>query len=367
MTGCDLRQAIATACPGSPFFAGVACSTLAGLFASLEKCILLATSEGEALAISTQSRTTGRQPVCLLQNSGLGNLVNPYMSMTRLHGVPVLFIIGWRGKPGTEDEPQHMAMGALTIPLLREMGIAVEDLSETSALARIAARTRATLMEGTSVAWLVHEGDLAKPASPPIAGHGAALSRADVLAQVVESVPHNAILVAGTGKCGRELYTLADREGSLYVVGAMGYAGAIGLGLAQAWPTSTVIVLDGDAACLMHMGCLATIGQSGARNLVHVVLDNGGNDSTGGQPSLSPSIDLCAIALGCGYEAAIEMETGRQVAAIASRQGRSGPAFARIRIKMGSMHPLGRPALHPSEVISRLTHHLLTHRMPENA
>ena len=178
-------------------------------------------------------------------------------------------------------------------------------------------------------------------------------SRAEVLERVLAAVPDAAAVVATTGKCGRELFTLADRPQHLYQVGSMGCASAMGLGVAL-HSRRPVVVLDGDGAALMKLGSLATIGAQGPPNLVHVVLDNGVHDSTGGQPTVSPSVDFAEVALACGYASGATCDDlpGFE-AAFRAALAEPGPHLVHARIRPGSMAGLGRPTVHPSEVARR--------------
>lgn len=363
MTGETLLDLVVAACPSPPRITGVACSTLAPLFAAVlaqdRHPFRMAQNEGEALALAAASFFSGCQPVCLLQNSGLGNLVNPMTSFVRASGLPALLVIGWRGRPGTPDEPQHVLMGALTPKLLSDMGVHVEELDgdPAEAVARFA-RLRAALVEDRPAALLVGNRALEREpggASPSARGVGSGERlRLEILEEVLAHAPEHAVIVAGTGKCGRELVELRDRARTLYLVGAMGHAGAVGLGIALEQRDTPVIVLDGDGACLMHMGAMATIGRSRAGNLLHVVLDNASHDSTGGQPTASPDVDLCAVARACGYERVAASVDAGPLPGLLSRHDPLGPAFLRIAIAAGSRSTLGRPAVGPREVARRL-------------
>ena len=166
-------------------------------------------------------------------------------------------------------------------------------------------------------------------------------------------VPAEGAVIATTGKCGRELFTLADRPQHLYQVGSMGGASGMALGVALN-TAAPVFVLDGDGAALMKLGTFATIGAYAPRNLVHILLDNGVHDSTGGQPTVSPGVDFAAVALACGYRFAASCGTldGFE-SAFRDAAGHAGPALIHLRIAPGSMAKLGRPTVGPAEVAQR--------------
>ncbi|MBT3533536.1 MAG: phosphonopyruvate decarboxylase, partial [Rhodospirillaceae bacterium] len=178
-------------------------------------------------------------------------------------------------------------------------------------------------------------------------------TRYAILERVLAAVPDNAAIVASTGKCGRELFTLADRPQHLYQVGSMGCAGPMGLGVALN-SDRPVVVLDGDGAALMKLGAFATIGAMGPDNLVHIILDNGVHDSTGGQPTVSPSVDFAGAALSCGYAgAALANDPDGFEKAFVAALEKPGPHLIHVRIRPGSLDSLGRPTLSPREVADR--------------
>jgi phosphonopyruvate decarboxylase len=183
--------------------------------------------------------------------------------------------------------------------------------------------------------------------------HGPRPARVHVLERFLALVSPETAVVATTGKCGRELFTLADRPQHLYQVGSMGCASAMGLGVAL-HTRRPVVVLDGDGAALMKLGNLATIGSRAPANLVHVVLDNGVHDSTGGQATVSPNVDFAAVALACGYASGASADglAGFERALEAAR-AEPGPHLIHVRIAPGSLARLGRPTIKPPEVARR--------------
>ena len=358
---------------GFGFYAGVPCSYLTpminGVLSSPALDYVGAASEGEAVAIAAGAWLAGRRTVVMCQNSGLGNAVNPLTSLNAPFRIPTLFITTWRGEPGGDpDEPQHDVMGRITQDLLSVIGLehaafpaAPADLSPV--LARAAERMGAT---GLPFALVMRKGDVAEaelraaPRAPPppgrrgeFAANGPPPTRAAALERFLALVSPEAAVIATTGKCGRELFTLADRPQHLYQVGAMG--GASGMALGVALNTERpVAVLDGDGAALMKLGTFATVGAYAPRRLLHVVLDNGVHDSTGGQPTVSASVDFAAVALACGYRTAASCATldGFEAAFREAMVG-AGPALIHLRIAPGSMAKLGRPTVKPPEVARR--------------
>ena len=358
---------------GFDFYTGVPCSFLTplinGVLSDRSLSYVGAASEGEAVAIAAGAWLAGRRTVVMCQNSGLGNAVNPLTSLNHPFRIPTLFVTTWRGQPGVKDEPQHELMGEITHDLLRLMRLpVVEDVpAESGALGPAFDRAVAAMEEtGLPAAWVLAKGtvadtdlDQAVPVPPAPGRHvklargGPRPSREAALTRVLELVDARTAVVATTGKCGRELFTLADREQHLYQVGSMGGASGMALGVALN-TDKPVLVLDGDGAALMKLGTLATIGAYAPKNLLHLVLDNGVHDSTGGQATVSPSVDFAAVAIACGYRFAANADDLDGLArAWAQAREAGGPALIHLRIAPGSMSVLGRPTVKPPEVARR--------------
>ncbi|MDR3440866.1 phosphonopyruvate decarboxylase [Telmatospirillum sp.] len=358
---------------GFDFYTGVPCSFLTPLINGVLNDRVLkyvgATSEGEAVAIAAGAWLAGRQTVVMCQNSGLGNAVNPLTSLNAPFFIPSLLITTWRGQPGIPDEPQHQVMGTITQDLLKLIGVpqarfptTTETLAPTLAAANVSLHERslpfALVMEKGSV-----QTEELKPDTPlpRITGRhvertasGASLpTRVAVLERFLAATDDETAVIATTGKCGRELFTLADRPQHLYQVGSMGGASAMGLGVALN-TAKTVVVLDGDGAALMKMGNLATIGANRPANLIHILLDNGVHDSTGGQATVSASVDFAAVALACGYQYATSCQTLDDFDdALRDVANHARPAMIHVRIAPGSLATLGRPTVAPVDVARR--------------
>lgn len=357
---------------GFDFFTGVPCSFLTplinGVLSDRELTYVGAASEGEAVAIAAGAWLAGRRTVVMCQNSGLGNAVNPLTSLNAPFKIPTLFVTTWRGQPGVKDEPQHDVMGKITHDLLRLMGLTVEDAPADPDAVGPAFDRALAAMQATQlpVAWVLKKGDVADseldPAPLPLPGEGRRTryetggrppSREAALTRFLALTDEETAVIATTGKCGRELFTLNDREQHLYQVGSMGGASGMALGVALNTPRR-VVVLDGDGAALMKLGSLATIGAYRPRNLVHLLLDNGVHDSTGGQATVSASVDFAAIALACGYRYAASADSLEGLdAAWRDAAAVGGPAMIHLRIAPGSIETLGRPTVSPAEVAQR--------------
>ena len=371
----------AAARAGFDFYTGVPCSFLTplinGVLSDPAIRYVGAASEGEAVAIAAGAWLAGRRTVVMCQNSGLGNAVNPLTSLNAPFRIPTLLITTWRGQPGLADEPQHELMGQITQGLLRLIECDLQSFppDADAADAAFARAASAMKLSGRPVAWVMAKDDVAdspldvQPPARPEPGRRAHLetggdrpTRAAALEALLMAAGDDDAVIATTGKCGRELFTLADRAQHLYQVGSMG--GASGMALGVALNTSRrVFVLDGDGAALMKLGSFATIGAYAPANLVHILLDNGVHDSTGGQPTVSAGVDFAGVAVACGYRFAASCDDiAGFTAALAEAARDSGPALIHLRIVPGSIAKLGRPTIKPPEVAQRFRDFLASDR-----
>jgi phosphonopyruvate decarboxylase len=362
---------------GFDFYTGVPCSFLTPIInrviSDRATRYIGAASEGEAVAIAAGVWLAGRKTVVMCQNSGLGNTINPLTSLNWPFRIPTLLVVTWRGQPGLNDEPQHELMGRVMGPLLDAAQVHHRAFpkSEPEVASALDAADQAMAETGLPYALVMEKGAVAKEAldqpafSTPSRGQasdrgtgGEPPSRISALESLLAILPDSAAVIATTGKCGRELFALADREQHLYQVGSMGCASAMGLGVALN-VTRPVVVLDGDGAALMKLGNLATIGAYAPKNLVHVLLDNRVHDSTGGQATVSPFVDFPRVAVACGYRSGTVCdELDGFAGALKEALGRTGPHLIHLRIRPGSIENLGRPTVKPAEVARRFRNFL---------
>ena len=335
---------------GYRLVSGVPCSNVGGLIDALGRDDRLgyvpAASDGAALAVASGARLGGRRSAVVLQNSGLGNLVNPLASLNMPYRIPVLLLVSMRGYPDPAgDEPQHRMMGLRTARILDSLGVEHAMLPADPALAgRVLAQAGEALEARRCFAVLVRRG-VVEPAvrcPPPTAPLPSRLEAIEALAGCLGD---GEAVVATTGLTSRELAAVRDRPNNFYMAGSMGHAAAIGLGLALERPRRRVVVLDGDGAVLMHLGTLSTIGHQAPANLVHVVLDNGVYGSTGDQPTTSSTTDLAAVARACGYRAAWCCRS----------PGELRPALARALVEPGPVFVLARIGTAVGEPAPRVT------------
>ena len=365
---------------GFGIWAGVPCSYLSPFINRVIDSDLAryvgAANEGDAVAIAAGAELAGTRGVAMFQNSGLGNAVNPLTSLTDTFRIPVLLITTLRGDPaGPADEPQHERMGRITGDLLERMGIPWEFFpTDESAIAPALDRADAHMREtGRPYALVMRKGtaepyELRRMEEPgvhvppaPRGLHGGTpepvVKKRAMLEAIGASVDPADVLIATTGYTGRELYATGDAPNRFYMVGSMGCAVSLGLGIALVKPERRVVVLDGDGAALMRLGALAVVGHERPDNLVHVVLDNGVHESTGGQATVSRSIDFRGIAAACGYPSVLAATTAEQLTRLLAEAPRE-LTFVHVPILPGIDRKPPRPTVGPVDVAARLREHL---------
>ena len=350
---------------GVDFFAGVPDSLLKDVCAcitdhlSRDKNIITA-NEGAAVAVASgHYLATGNIPLVYMQNSGIGNAVNPLLSLAdeKVYSIPMLLMIGWRGEPGVHDEPQHVKQGAVTIPLLEAMEIPYVILPDEDSAAFEVVESIVTkcVKEKKPHAIIIKKGTFSPYKLRSKIPNNNPLSREDALKHIINVIPEDSIIVSTTGKLSRELYEYRDERGlshesDFLTVGSMGHSSSIALGIALSLPKRRVFCFDGDGAFIMQMGGITNIGHLAPENYVHVVFNNGAHESVGGQPTLGFDIDIPAIAKACGYRNAESVETAEEISSALMRAiSMNGPSLIEIRVGINSRENLGRPKSTPIE------------------
>lgn len=364
LTPSEYLQSLQTA--GVGYFSGVPDSLLKEICACITDSLpperhVIAANEGASVGLAIGHHLgTGELPLVYMQNSGLGNAVNPLLSLASpdIYGVPMLVMIGWRGEPGHKDEPQHLHQGRVMLDMLDAMGIAYGILSDDPAKAHaqtldLAQQARAS---EAPVAIVVRKGTFAPYKSATSTAQSPyPMTREEAIVAAANALPEDAAVIGTTGMPSRELFEHRARNGlghqrDFLTVGGMGHASSIALGLARARPDRRVYCFDGDGALLMHMGSLAISGQSAAPNLVHLVFNNGMHGSVGGQPTVAFDIDIPAIAAACGYQTTAQVTEKAQLdAALSHAADTTSSTLIEIRVKGGARSDLGRPTTTPAE------------------
>jgi len=321
---------------------------------------IIAANEGNAVALAAGYHlATGKFGVVYLQNSGLGNCINPLTSLTdkEIYSLPLLLLIGWRAEPGKKDEPQHQKMGKITLPLLETLDIpyAILPDSEQSAKETIQKASHHFVHNKTPYALVVREGTFDAYSLQNKQETNFPLNREEALKVVVSQLGENDIVVSTTGKASRELFEFRKAMGKSHqqdflTVGSMGHSSAIALGIALQKLKRKVYCLDGDGALIMHMGVLSTIGKLQPANFNHIIFNNFAHDSVGGQPTAADAIDILWIAKANGYKETFQAQTSQEIQACWLKMKNSiGPILLEIRCNKGARKDLERPTQSPLE------------------
>lgn len=358
---------------GVEFYAGVPDSLLKNMCAYITDTIdenhhIIAANEGGAVALAAGYHlATGKTGCVYMQNSGEGNAINPIASLTDpdVYNIPLLLLIGWRGRPGVHDEPQHLKQGKVTTRLLDTMGIPFDVLSKDEAKAgKQIAKAIAALNNNETYAFVIERDTFDDYKLQNIDVNNFTMSREEAVQAVAAALGRDVCIVSTTGMISRELFeyrtaNAQSHEQDFLTVGSMGHASQIALGIAVAQPHRRVCCFDGDGAAIMHMGGIAIIASKAPKNYLHVVFNNGAHDSVGGQPTAGLEINLPAAAKAFGYKAAYSVERKQDLVAVLSQaKNLEGPIMIEVKVKKGNRKDLGRPTTTPVENKEALIHFL---------
>ena len=351
---------------GIDCFAGVPDSMLKNICAYITDNFdaqhnIIAANEGAAVGIAAGHYLATGKPACVyMQNSGEGNIINPLASLTdqEVYNIPVLLLIGWRGRPGVHDEPQHVKQGKVTTGLLNVMGVNYEVLSKEEEKAEKQIAKAINALQNKEVFALVIEKDTFEDYKlQNVEANNLSMTREEAIQTVAAALDEKDCIVSTTGMISRELfeYRAAMNQGherDFLTVGSMGHASQIALGIAMAKPDRKVWCFDGDGATIMHMGSMAIVAQEAPKNYVHVVFNNGAHDSVGGQPTVGLKINLPAVAKAVGYKSVYSVDSKddleKQLSIINYQLSiNEYPIFLEIRVRKGNRKDLGRPTTTP--------------------
>lgn len=349
---------------GINFFAGVPDSLLKNICAYITDNVetkrnIITANEGAAMGLAAgHYLATGEIPMVYMQNSGEGNIVNPLLSLTDkdVYNIPVLLLIGWRGKPGVKDEPQHVKQGKVTTALLDAMGIKWTVLSQDEEAMKAQLGEAVAYMTETKEAYaLVIEKDTfdAYTLQNVVAHDELTMTREQAICAVAKALGEKDVIVSTTGMISRELFEHRTRENEgherdFLTVGAMGHASQIALGIALEKDDRCVWCFDGDGASIMHMGSMAIVGSRKPKNYIHVVFNNGAHDSVGGQPTVGLDIDLCGVADAVGYNTILSVADEASLDDVLTDiKEMPAPVFLEVKVKKGNRKDLGRPTTTP--------------------
>lgn len=360
----DAKDLIDSLCyQGVRFFTGVPDSLLSKFSACLmrqEKLDhIIAVNEGSAIGLAIGNYlATGKPAVVYMQNSGLGNVVNPITSLADplVYAIPIFLVIGWRGEPGVRDEPQHVKQGQITLNQLDVLGIPYRLLSdETDVPATVNCLWEQMIDRSGPVAIVVKKGALSGEWQIKVSQEKYSLRREQAIETLICTLPQNSFFVATTGKTGRELFELREKyhedQRDFLTVGGMGHASSIALAIARQQPNRLTVCLDGDGAFLMHMGAAATIATQKPQRFLHVLLNNGAHESVGGQPTIGFDIDYEKLSSALGYRQYFYADNVEELQSVLKSMDYEhlGATLLEIRLAQGARKDLGRPTKSPIE------------------
>ena len=348
---------------GIDFFAGVPDSLLKNICAYMTDTLpreqnIIAANEGGAVGIAAGYHlATGRIACVYMQNSGEGNIINPLASLTdkEVYNIPVLLLIGWRGKPGEHDEPQHIKQGKITTGLLNTLGVdyTVLNKDENKAKAQIEHAVRHMTRTNEVYALVIEKDTFEAYALESTKESPLTLSREEAIKTVASHMGDKDVAVSTTGMISRELFEHRTSMGESHerdflTVGSMGHASQIALGIALEKKDRKIWCFDGDGATIMHMGNMAITASLAPRNYIHVVFNNGAHDSVGGQPTVGLDMDLCAAARSVSYMQTFSVRTAEELlAALDKVTTAEGPVLLQVCVRKGNRKDLGRPTTTP--------------------
>lgn len=345
------------------FYTGVPDSLLKNICAYITEHLpreknIIAANEGGAMGIAAGYHlATGKIPVVYMQNSGEGNIINPLASLTdkEVYNIPVLLLIGWRGRPGVKDEPQHVKQGKVTTGLLNTMGINYTVLSKDEDMVARQIHDAVDFMKNTNECYaiIIEKGTFEDYKLQNEVCNDFSLSREEAIRQVAMRLEDSACVVSTTGMISRELFEARTawnqgHERDFLTVGSMGHASQIALGIALQKPERRIFCFDGDGASIMHMGNMAITASMKCKNYIHIVFNNGAHDSVGGQPTVGLEIDLCAVAKAVGYKSVYSVDNSMDLSDVLDICiNEDGPIFIQVCVKKGNRKDLGRPTTTP--------------------
>ncbi len=338
------------------FFSGVPDSILKYTKEIFEKMPkknhVVAINEGVATSICIGNYlATGSLPCVYMQNSGLGNAINPLISVAhkKVYSIPLLLLIGWRGAPGLKDEPQHTEKGKITKKLLKNLGIKHCELNDMKDFSKLKKLIIYSKKNKTPIACLIKKNILYKSKKVNKIIKNKGIKRGVFIEKLLKSIDKKTKIISSTGYISRELNQIRKNKkinlgDDFYMVGGMGHSSSVALGFSIKKSSNNVICLDGDGALLMHLGSLANIGFYGGKNFKHIVLNNNCHESVGGQKTNMENVNLEKISLGLGYKNYSFLSSEHKIISmLKSFIKKQGPSLLEVEIQTGSINNLNRP------------------------
>lgn len=314
---------------------------------------IITANEGNAVAIASgYNIATSKYGVVYMQNSGLGNIVNPLLSLAdeKVYNIPMLFIIGYRGEPNVKDEPQHIKQGELTLPLLDTLGIKYFILNEDYE-EQIKQCYDYIKQTEKSIALVVKKDTFSKYEKDFVSNNNNSLSREEALEIIINNLDNNDFIVSTTGKTSREIFEIreknkTDHSKDFLTVGSMGHTSSLALGISLN-TDKNIYCIDGDGAFIMHMGGLAIAIQNAKDNFKYILINNGCHESVGGQPTIAYNIDIEKILLGFGFKKVFIVDNREDIVLALKEQKENNKIAIIINTNDKSRKDLGRPTTAP--------------------
>lgn len=341
------------------FFVGVPDSLLKNLCACIKensdsKHNIISANEGNAIAIACgYHMSSNKYAVVYMQNSGIGNTVNPLLSLAdeEVYNIPMLLIIGWRGEPGKKDEPQHVKQGKLTLPLLETMGIEYMILGKN--YQEQIDRCYQYMKETNKPIALIIRKDSFTDYNITKEKNDYVLTREQSLDTIIEELNNDDFIVSTTGKTSREIFEIREKNkqghsNDFLTVGSMGHTASIAFGLCLN-TDKNIYCIDGDGSFIMHMGGLAVIAQNPCDNFKYILINNGAHESVGGQPTVAFNIKINEILKAVGFKEVYQATTQEEIKEAINKMKNYSMSALIVYTKQGSRKDLGRPTTTPIE------------------
>lgn len=322
---------------------------------------VIACNECEAIAIGAGYYLAHQKPAMVyMQNSGFCKTLNPYTSMLSadVYSVPALLLVGWRGEPGKKDEPQHLMMGRIMTQLFDTMELEYAILDEASWPHQLEHAKQYMIDNQRPYIIAIPKAmfdDFKMPSTPGESNMQSLMMREEAVNIIVDHISADAVIVSTTGKTSRELFEIREQRNQphgtdFYTVGSMGCASSIAFGIGLAESEKTIFILDGDGAALMQLGSMATIGHYKNPRLKHIILDNNAHESTGGQPTVSASVNFMEIARACGYQFVQFVDNPEDLRThLKGLEHNNKLSLLVVKVRKGARADLGRPTTTPKE------------------
>lgn len=345
------------------FFTGVPDSLLKQLCLCIDDNVssdkhIIAANEGNAVALASGYHLgTDELALVYMQNSGLGNAINPLLSLAdpEVYSIPMLILIGWRGEPGVKDEPQHIKQGKVQLDLLDSLKLKYDIISSDDSEWQQKVKKGIKFAKSNNCPFVVviKKGTFDKYNSALKSNYSEGMLREESLEILLKHIHEDAIIVSTTGKTSREIFEIREKNNQSHfkdflTVGSMGHCSSIAFGIALAQPKRKVICIDGDGAFLMHLGALATIGKVQPSNFYHILMNNFVHESVGGQKTAIDSINVAGVVKSLNYNNILSVNTAKDLSKKLTEYFNSnGPSFIELKLKPGSRSDLGRPTIKP--------------------